>query len=185
MDKGASSYRLFLQGNDQGFVEIVESYENGLILFLSNFINDRHLAEEVADEVFLKLYEDKPRFKGKCSFKTWLYAIGRNMAVNYVKKNRRSAISSFDDYFYLSDEIDIESEYIKSEEAVELHKAINRLKKDYSQVLYLVFFEELNNSEVAKIMGKSSRQISDLIYRAKNALKKELKKEVLHERSKE
>jgi RNA polymerase sigma-70 factor (ECF subfamily) len=81
-----------------------------------------------------------------------------------------------EDYFYLCDEVDIEENYIQSEEKLRVRHAIRNLKKEYAHVLYLVYFEDMTNSETAQIMGKSTKQIADLLYRAKNALKSELEK---------
>ena len=177
MDNGERNYTRFLQGDKEGFIELIEEFEKSLILFINSFVNDYHYAEEIADEVFLKLYTAKPKFRGDCAFRTWLYAMAKNIAVNYMKKHKKSKLSSLDDYFYLSDETDIEAEYTKSEDKANLNRAIQRLKPEYAQVLHLIFFEELDNSQVARIMGKTNKQISDIIYRAKNALKAELGKE--------
>jgi RNA polymerase sigma-70 factor (ECF subfamily) len=176
MDNGASSYLRFLNDDKEGFVELVKEYKDGLVLFLNCYTNDIHIAEEAADETFLKLYVDKPKYKSEYSFKTWLYAIGKNTALNYIKKHRKHRFEPIEDYYYLSDDIDIEAEYIQNEEKLRIHRAIRNLKKEYARVLYLVYFEDLTNSETAEVMGKSLKQISDLIYRAKNALKSELEK---------
>ncbi len=176
MDNGASSYLRFLNDDKEGFVELVKEYKDGLVLFLNCYTNDIHIAEEAADETFLKLYVDKPKYKSEYSFKTWLYAIGKNTALNYIKKHRKHRFEPIEDYYYLSDNIDIEAEYIQNEENLRIHRAIRNLKKEYARVLYLVYFEDLTNSETAEVMGKSLKQISDLIYRAKNALKSELEK---------
>jgi RNA polymerase sigma-70 factor (ECF subfamily) len=184
MDNGERNYTRFLQGDKEGFIELIEEFENSLILFINSFVNDYHYAEEISDEVFLKLYTAKPRFRGDCAFRTWLYAMAKNIAVNYMKKHKKSKLSSLDDYFYLSDETDIEAEYIKSEDKAKLNRAIQRLKPEYLQVLHLIFFEELDNSQVARIMGKTNKQISDIIYRAKNALKAEMGKEDKNEQTK-
>ena len=58
-----------------------------------------------------------------------------------------------------------------------LHKAVKKLNPDYCQVLYLIFFEGFDNAGAAKIMKKTNRQIENLIYRAKKALKSELDRE--------
>ena len=184
MDNGERNYTRFLQGDKEGFIELIEEFENSLILFINSFVNDYHYAEEISDEVFLKLYTAKPRFRGDCAFRTWLYAMAKNIAFNYMKKHKKSKLSSLDDYFYLSDETDIEAEYIKSEDKAKLNRAIQRLKPEYLQVLHLIFFEELDNSQVARIMGKTNKQISDIIYRAKNALKAEMGKEDKNEQTK-
>lgn len=176
MDNGASSYLRFLNDDKEGFVELVKEYKDGLVLFLNCYTNDIHIAEEAADETFLKLYVNKPKYKSEYSFKTWLYAIGKNTALNYIKKLRNHRFEPIEDYYYLSDDIDIEAEYIQNEENLRIHRAIRNLKKEYARVLYLVFFEGLTNSETAEVMGKSPKQISDLVYRAKKALKSELEK---------
>ena len=85
MDNGASSYRRFLEGDDSGIVEIIRDYKDGLILFLNRYVNNIHTAEELAEDTFFRIVTRKPRFVAKYSFKTWLYTIGRNIAINHVK----------------------------------------------------------------------------------------------------
>ena len=77
----------------------------------------------------------------------------------------------------ISDEHDLERSYIREERKIQLHKVIARLVPDYQQVLYLIFFESFSNSEAAKIMKKSDKQMKNLVFRAKQALKKELEKD--------
>ena len=91
MDRGANSYRRFLDGNDEGIVEIVGDYKDGLILFLNGYVNNINIAEELTEDTFFRLMVKKPRFSGKSSFKSWLYAIGRNVAVDYIRHNLKSA----------------------------------------------------------------------------------------------
>ena len=124
----------------------------------------------------MQLYIKRPKYKSSCSFKAWLYTIGKNSALDYLKKLKRDRFSSLDDYYYISDETDIEGAHIQGEENIRLHNAIRKLKKEYAQVLYLIYFEELTNPEAGKVMGKSARQVSDLIYRAKQALRAELER---------
>ncbi len=180
MDNGASSYLRFLNGNEEGFVDMIREYKDGLMLFINSIIGDIHISEEAADDVFMKLYIDKPKYKGEYSFKTWLYAMGKNSAIDYLRKIRRKTYTPIEDYYYMCDEADIEAEYIKNEENLSISQVIRGLKREYSQVLFLKYFENLNNVEIAEIMGKSQRQISDLIYRAKASLKKELERRGIH-----
>ena len=58
-----------------------------------------------------------------------------------------------------------------------MHKALAKLKPEYQQVLYLIFFEDFSNTEAAAVMKKNNRQIENLVYRAKMSLKSELDKE--------
>lgn len=172
MDNGASSYHRFLNGDDEGLTLIIKDYKDGLILFLNGYVHNIYVAEEIMEETFFKLAVKKPKFHAKSSFKTWLYTIGRNVATDYIRHNSKMSPSSTDDLANcLKDEADLEAIYIKTERKIIVHKAMSHLKPEYRQVLWLCFFEEFSNEQTAQIMGKSKRQIENLIYRAKQSLK--------------
>ena len=178
MDNGASSYRRFLNGDDEGLTLIIKEYKDGLILYLNGYVNNIYVAEDIMEETFFKLAVKKPKFNEKSSFKTWLYTIGRNVAIDYIRRNYKFLTSSIEDMEnYIKEEINLENLYIKSERKIIIHKAMSNLKPEYYQVLWLCFFEEFSNEETAKIMGKSKRQIENLVYRAKQSLKLLLNKE--------
>ena len=125
----------------------------------------------------MKLYTDKPKFSEKCSFKTWLYTIGKNLAVDYIRHYSKHRDVPLDDMYDISDKENIEKNHIRSEEKRQLLRAMEQLNDEYRQVLYLVFFEDFSNTEAAAIMGKSERQIRNLLYRSKETLRKILEKE--------
>ena len=178
MDNGASSYRRFLDGDDAALAEIVRDYRDGLILYLNGIVNNISVAEELMEETLFKLITKKPRFNAKYSFKTWLYTIGRNVAIDYIRQNSKLSDTSFDDLEnYIQDEYDLERLYIIEEQKIIVHRALKKLNTEYRQVLWLIYFEELSNIEAAAIMKKTSRQMKNLVYRAKTALKTELEKE--------
>lgn len=178
MDNGASSYRRYLSGDDNGIVEIIRDYKDGLIFYLNSFVGNIHIAEEIMEEAFVKIAVKKSRFSGKSSFKTWLYAIARNTALDYMRKNARMREVSIEEYKeIMRDEDELEREYFKEEQRVLLHKALHNLSPEYRQVLYLVYFEYFTNEETAAVMKKNKRQIENLLYRAKQSLKVQLDKE--------
>lgn len=180
MDNGASSYRRFLEGDDDGIVEIIRDYKDGLILFLNRYVNNIHIAEELAEDTFFKIVTRKPRFVANSSFKTWLYTIGRNIAINHVKHSKKTLDAPIEDIEGHSDEYDLEKSYIREEQKIIIHRALSRINTDYSKVLYLKFFEDLNNEQIAVVLKKSRRQIENMIYQAKQSLKSELDKEGFH-----
>ena len=178
MDNGASSYRRFLDGDDGGFADIVRAHRDGLVLFLNRYVKNIHTAEELMEETFLQLLLKKAKYSGKSSFKSWLYATARNIAVDHIKKDSRLPSIPIEDLeSYASDESDLERSYIRNEQKIELHRALARISKTYSEVLYLVYFENFSNKEVAMTLGKNERQVRNLLYQAKQALKSELEKE--------
>ena len=177
MDNGASSYRRFLSGENEGMSELIRDYKDGLILYINSFVNNICIAEELMEETFVELVTKKPKFSGRSTFKTWLYSISSHISYDYIKWSSKGKIIPIDELYDVSDEENIERSYIKQEDRITLHRAIKRLNQDYSQVLYLTYFEGFDNAETAEIMKKSKRQIENLLYRAKCALKSELEKE--------
>ena len=89
MDNGASSYRRFLNGDDEGIAEIVRDFKDGLILYLNGYVKNIFIAEELAEDTFFRLMIKRPRFSGRSSFKTWLYAIGRNVAADRIRHDSK------------------------------------------------------------------------------------------------
>ena len=178
MDNGASSYRRFLDGDDKGIAEIVEGYKDGLILDLNGYVSNIFIAEELTEDTFFRLIAKKPKYSGKSTFKSWLYAIGRNVAVDYLRHNSKMLHTPIEDMEnYLNEEQNLEQSYIKEERKIVVHKAMSELSTDYRTILWLVFFEGFSNNEAAIVMRKNNRQIKDLLYRAKQSLKSKLEKE--------
>ena len=178
MDNGASSYRRFLDGDDNGITEIVENYKDGLILYLNGYVNNIFIAEELTEDTFFRLVIKKPKYLGKSTFKSWLYAIGRNVAVDYMRHNSKILNVPIDDVEnYLIEEQNLEQSYIKEENMLIVNKALNELIPEYRNVLWLTYFEEFSNKETAIILKKTERQIKNLLYRARKALKSKLEKE--------
>ena len=147
-----------------------------MILYLNSFVQNIHTAEDLTEDTFAEIAIKCPKFSGKSSFKTWLYAIGRNITAKYLRKQTKLSVVPLESQEYLADEENLESNFIKSEQKRMVHQALHRLKLEYRQVLYLIYFEEFTNAEAALIMKKSSRQIESLLYNAKKALKSELER---------
>ena len=178
MDNGASSYRRFLDGDDNGIVEIVNDYKDGLILYLNKYVSNIHIAEDLAEDTFFKIMVKKPRYTKKYTFQAWLYAIGRNVAIDHIRKQAKYIKTPVDDLEMLVlEEETLEQSYIKDEEKIIVHKVLGQLKPEYKQVLWLIYFEGFSNGQAAQIMKKSKHQTETLVYRAKRALKRELGKE--------
>ena len=176
MDNGESSYRRFLAGDDEGLHETICAYRAGLILYLNSFVQNIHTAEDLAEDTFTELATRMPKYSGKSSFKTWLYAIGRNLTTKYLRKHAKLKVVPLESQEFLADEADLERNYIKSEQKQLVHQALRTLKPEYQQVLYLSYFEDFENAEIAKIMKKTKRQVETLLYSAKKALRSELER---------
>ena len=179
MDNGASSYRRFREdGDESGLVEIIRDYKDGLILYLNSFVGNIHIAEELAEDTFVLLGIKKPKDKGKGSFKTWLYTIGRNVAIDFLRRNSKWTEVSIDDCTELAcEEQSLELSYIKEERKITLHRALGKLKPEYRQILWLVYFEDFSLKQAAAVTKKSVHSVETLVYRARKALKSQFELE--------
>lgn len=179
MDNGAISYRRFRDdGDESGLVEIIRDYKDGLILYLNSYVGNIHIAEELAEDTFVLLGTKKRKDKGKSSFKTWLYTIGRNVTIDYLRRNSKRTEISIDECPELIDEEhSLELSYIQKETKITVHRALGKLKTEYRQILWLIYFEDFSNKDAAIIMKKSVHNIESLVYRARKALKSQLEME--------
>ena len=179
MDNGASSYRRFRDhGDESGLMEIIREYRDGLILYLCSYVESLTVAEEIAEDVFVLLGTKKPKDKGTGSFKTWLYTIGRNRALNYLKHIRRHSSVSLEDCAETADERSaLEKRYLAEERKIHLHQAMQKLKAEYQQILWLIYFENLPIKDAAAILKKSVHNTETLVYRARKSLKSQLEME--------
>ncbi len=172
-------YHRFASGDDTAFDAIMDTYHSGLILFINKLVGNYSISEELAADCFVEILIHRKRFLGNSDFRTYLYSIARHKAIDYIRKDAKKKIVNPEDIFELSDDADVEEEFIADEKKRVLHRAIEKLSEDYRAAVYLIFFEELSYEQAAKVLGKSKKQIDNLIYRAKNALKKILTEEGL------
>ncbi len=179
MDSGADNYRRFREdGDESGLADIIREYQGGLILYLNSFVGDMTVAEELAEDTFVLLGTKKPRDTRKGSFKTWLYTIGRHIAIDYLRRHARRREISLDDCRDCNIQAaDLETRYIRQEDYRRIHRAMAGLKTEYRQVLWLVYFEEFSHKQVAMVMKKRVHAVDMLVSRAKKALKMRLETE--------
>ena len=177
MDSGAQCYRRYLDSDDDAFVGIINEYKVELTMYLRTVTGDIVRAEELMEDTFAKLFIKKPRFGGKSTFKTWLYAIARNMAIDDMRRRSRISPTPPDELEIADEEENVEDSYIKDERKRALHRALGELSPDYRQTLYLFYFEEMSMAEIASVMKKSRVQVNNLLSRGRAALKKKLESE--------
>jgi len=182
MDKGAFDYQRYLDGDDEGLVEIIKDYKDGLELFLNRYVGDLEIAEELTEDTFVRLFTKRPHFRPNATFKTWLYVIGRNLAISYLRKRRKVLMEPFEEQDIrlqnqASNIMVLEQEYLREERRIQVHRMLLELSPEYGRVLYLKFFEELTNEEIARILKKTKRQVENQLYQAKRAMREVLERE--------
>ncbi len=182
MDNGALYYRRFLDGDESGFDDLIHLYHDHLIYFIYRYVKNFETAEDLAADTFMELIVHKKRYSFGSSFKTYLFSIAKNKAIDHIRREKRLFLfapenlpTEYDDA--LIDYDAVERTVIANDEMRQLKNVIHSLHADYAAYLHLSVFESLKNDEIAKIMKKSPKQITNLAYRAKKALAEAIGKE--------
>jgi len=178
MDNGASSYHRFLDGDESGFAELIKMYARGLTFFVNGYVGNITVSEDIMEDTFCDLALHRHRFKGKSSFKTYLFSIARNKAVDYIRRNSKVSPMSEEELNRQSDETaELENTVITDERNSQINHALKSINTDYRMVLHLIFFEDVTYEQASLILHKSGKQMHDLVYRAKQSLKAAMEKE--------
>ena len=172
MDHGASSYRRYLDGDESAFDEIVKELFDPLVFFITQYVRDVQIAEDIAIDVFADVAAHPKRYNFKVTFKTYLFMLGKSRACNYIKHKKSLRETALEDASHLSDDADsVEALFLRSERARALHAALARLDEEMRLAVHLVFFEGLSYEETARVMKKNKKQVDNLLYRAKKELR--------------
>lgn len=176
MEEDLLHYQLFLEGDIRGFEALVLTYKNQLIYFIMKYIKDIQLAEDLAQDVFVEIYVHKERYNKKQSFKTYLFTIGRNKAVDYIRKYNKEYPADLND-LDTQDYYELEGTVIQKEEQKLVNTTLKTLKKDYQTAITLIDFYGMSYEEASNVLSKTLPQMKVLIHRARKALGKALVKE--------
>lgn len=183
MDNAACSYRRFLDGEEHAFDEIIKELFDPLVFFIHRYVQDIHTAEDIAIDTFSDLVVHRHRYNFTVSLKTYLFMIGRSRALNFIKKHRRTTVTALDETADITDPTPLPIEQLIADEKHRLlHKALSTLPEEQRAAIHLVYFEDLSYAEAAHVMKKTKKQIDNLLYRAKSALRTTLEKEALYEK---
>lgn len=168
-------YGQYLCGDETGLELLIKKYGDPLTLYIDGYLHDVHEAEDLMMETFSWLFTKKPRIRDGC-FKAYLYKAARHMALRH--KSRRRIIFSLDDLTREPEAQTLVEEVVRTKERNQiLHLCMDELNPDYREALYLTYFEGMSYQQAAEVMGKSVKQITNMVYRGKERLRGLLKRE--------
>lgn len=163
-----------LEGDTESFRLLIQRYQKPVIRMIANLINDRHICEDIAQEVFLAAYKKLPSFDpARSSFSTWLFTIARNKSINAMKKRKILSVSNPPENPDFSEPAD---SLIRNELFVKLDQALMSLSPKYKRALILAEFENLSYEQIAQIEGIRIGTVKSRINRAKNRLRSALER---------
>lgn len=168
----------FRSGNERAFQSLVEKHAGSVYAFLYRMVQDRTAGEDLVQETFIKVWKHLARFDTDKPFRTWLFAIAKNSAYDWLKKKKPlpfSAFSGADETEPFADEPDTEplpDELIFREEAAhELDRVLAELPEKYRSLIVLVYQDGFSLHEAAEVSGESYNTIKSRHQRAMKQLR--------------
>jgi len=148
---------LYQKGNEASFSELVRRYQEKVYWIARRFVNDHDQADDIAQEVFIKVYRALGNFRAESSVYTWLYRITVNVSLNAVRKQRIRDFLRIDELFEYpgedSERPDVILEQTEQKQLIEY--AIQKLPEKQKSVFILRYYEELPYEDISKILQTS------------------------------
>jgi len=171
-------------GDDASFDFLLQKYRSPLVSFLYRMVRDTATAEDLAQEVFLRVYRARKQYTPSAKFTTWLFRIATNLALNSVRDNRyqRMAVSidaPIDDEESAPRELParemrIDEHLIERDRSEFIRQAIASLPEKQRAAVLLHKYEEMDYAEIAKILDCSESSLKSLLFRAYETLRVQL-----------
>ena len=171
--------RRMRDGDADALRVVVERYQDRLFALIYGIVRDRHEVEDVAQEVFLKVYQRITAFDERSKFYTWLYRVAVNAAKDHVKKRSRRPSVALDEDAGIPDGTPGPLDGAGSEETrARVREAIAALPVRYREVLALRELEGLAYNEIAEVLKLSVGTVESRLHRARQRLKRSLERDV-------
>ncbi len=162
----------FQAGDEFAFVSLYNRHKNAVFGFCLKMLLDRALAQDVMQETFLRVYENRERLMSATSFRSWLFTIARNQCLNQLRRTRRHVV--FDEQE--EDALPVRlaegpmAELEKSEQVELVTHFLGQLKPDYREVLILREYQNLSYDEIAAITRSTLSAVKSRLFKARRKL---------------
>ncbi|MEH7009736.1 RNA polymerase sigma factor SigW [Neobacillus niacini] len=173
-----------IKGDQDAFAEIVEIYSNGIYQLGFRMLGNRHEAEDIAQEAFIRAYVNIKSFNQDLKFSTWLFRIATNLCIDRIRKKKPdyyldAEVSGTDGltmYSQLASNSPLPEKELESLELQEsVQKEILKLPEKYRSVIVLKYIEELSLNEISEILDLPLGTVKTRIHRGREALRQQLR----------
>ena len=177
-------------GDKRAFDLLVLKYQHKIISLVGRYVKDHHEAMDVSQEAFIKAYRALANFRGDSQFYTWLYRIAINTAKNYlVARNRRPPdvdveVNEYGDYGSVDVMADVDTpENLMARDQLQdkVFATLEKLPDDLRMALTLREFEGMSYEQIAEVMDCPVGTVRSRIFRARDAIDKEVAKLMNHD----
>lgn len=169
-------------GDQASFALLLEKHRNPVVHFLYRMVQNQAVAEELAQEVFLRVYRSRESYEPTAKFTTWLYRITTHLALNYVRDKRHDKLhdsldESQDDAAprQLADRVpNVEEGLLRQSALAEIRAAIDGLPEKQRSAVLMHKYQEMEYAQIAGVLGCSESAVKSLLFRAYETLRHRL-----------
>jgi len=154
------------------FEDIYNNYFKDIFLYIYSLSGDRHIAEDITAETFMKAIKSIEKFKGNCDIRVWLCQIAKNCYFSFLRKKKKTV--HLDELSEQKDNFNFEQKISSTEESMEIHEILHNLDEPYKEVFSLRVFGELSFKQIACLFGKSDNWACVTYHRARNKIKERM-----------
>lgn len=154
------------------FEEVYRTYFREVELYLRAICKDELLAEELTEQVFFQALKALPTFRGDCDIRTWLCAMGRNLYLSHLR--RQKPTESIDELQIPDPQRSIEEQVSDKQQALAIHKVLHDLPEPYKEVFSLRVFGQLSFADIGGLFGKTANWACVTYHRARQKIQKDL-----------
>jgi RNA polymerase sigma-70 factor (ECF subfamily) len=165
------------EGDQEAFSALVHKYKTKVFRLAFSLTHDRDIADDLAQEAFIRAYLSLPKFQQKSEFGTWLYRITVNHTMDYLRKKTRRKEVPLDDLAISQEEETLTPENDKEEEQKRtiLYRSLAELPEKYKLILNLRDRQGFSYAEIAKILKVSPGTVDSRLHRAREMLRKKIR----------
>lgn len=172
-------------GNQEAFEGLVEIYKDKIYRLCYRMVGDRHEAEDLAQEAFIRAYINIQKYSGSYKFSTWLYRIATNLCIDKLRKKKPDYSMDAEMpgtegatlYHQVAGTDPLPEEEIEEKEKSDhLQQEIMKLPEKYRTAILLKYIEDLSLEEISSVMDLPVPTVKTRIHRGREALKKVYKK---------
>jgi RNA polymerase sigma-70 factor (ECF subfamily) len=171
--------RLSKEGDEDAFAVLVKKYKIKVFNLAFSLIRDRDIADDMAQEAFIKAYYALPRFQLKSGFGTWLYRITINHVRDYLRKKSRMSQISIDNIkesavLQEDEKMKKEEKFTEEQRRKLLHQTLQALPEKHQAILSLRDIQGFSYEEISRILKISPGTVDSRLHRARKLLRKKL-----------
>src|ERR1044071_4242990 len=169
-----------LSGREDGFEELVRRYQRPIVAYVYRMVGDYDAALDLAQEVFIRVYNSLGRYRAEFKFSTWIYRIAHNAAIDHLRRVGASRTEEMTvegeggDSFekpLASKAPSPEQETERGERRAEIEEVVGQLPHAYRELIVLRHSHDLSYDEIAEVTGLPLGTVKNRIFRAREAMR--------------